>query len=64
MTTLAPVAAWRKYLITVGAVLLWLAFVAACLDGSAFTASWWLVLVAAVAVSVAAADLLRHPTAR
>ena len=62
MSELQPVASWRKILLWIGAVLLWIAVIMSTAEGEAFTWQWWLSVVAAVAVTISAIDMARHPT--
>jgi hypothetical protein len=62
MSELQPVARQRKILLWIGTVLLWIAVILSTFEGDVFTWQWWLSIIAAVAVTISAVDLSRHPT--
>jgi hypothetical protein len=58
MTNSTPVAPWRAWTVTIAAVILWVAFIAQFVGESDRGWSVWLMLVAAVLMTVSAGAML------
>lgn len=62
MSELQPVAKWRKILIWIGAVCLWVAVIGGFIEGAELGWRAWLGLIAAIIVTITAIDFTRRPT--